>query len=305
MRSLIVVFILFYTGCVAQSKEVSITIDDVPNTYLYQEDGFKSALLDRIQTLEIPVAIFINEKNVYNTAYENKNMEILNRWLKSKNITAGNHSYSHINYADTTLAGFQEDILKGEILTTKIIGRRPAYFRFPFNSLGNDSTAHAMIRKFLADKKYTHTPFTIESEDWAYNTLYETALKNNDAKKAQQIGEQYIAQTLRLFQYFETLSKELYGRSIRHIYLCHDNRLNTDYMAKLVGALKSNGYSFISLSKALQDNVYDSKEYYFGRFGFSWVYRWEPDSDKRKMMMRQEPTDEAFRSAYDAFVNQK
>ena len=40
------------------------------------------------------------------------------------------------------------------------------------------------------------TPFTVESEDWAYNTLYENALKNNDNDKARKIGEQYVTHTL-------------------------------------------------------------------------------------------------------------
>ena len=305
MRFLTLIFTIILQTCIAQVKEVSITIDDVPNTRIYQEDAFKSVLLDRIDVMNIPVTIFINEKHIYNTSFESKNLLILERWLKTKNITAGNHSYSHINYADTTLAGFQQDIVKGELLTTKIIGHRPTYFRFPFNSLGNDSIQHMSIRKFLREKGYIHAPFTIESEDWAYNTLYENALRNNDNKKAKQIGEQYVAHTLSLFQYFEKVSKELYKREIRHIYLCHDNRLNTDYLEMLVNGLKERGYSFISLEKALEDKVYESREYYFGRYGFSWIYRWEPDSDKRKMMMRKEPTDETFRAAYEALTNQK
>lgn len=305
MRFFAYIFILIFPSCLAQQREVSITIDDVPNVRLYQEDGFKSVLLERIETLQIPVAIFINEKNIDLNEFGKKNTEGLEHWLKNKNITAGNHSYSHMNYADTTLKGFQEDILKGEQLTTKIIRRRPAYFRFPFNSLGDDSIAHANIRKFLAEKGYRLTPFTVESEDWAYNSLYENALKTNDTAKAKQIGQQYISHTLLLFEYFEKLSNELYGRNIKHIYLCHDNRLNTDYIVELVNQLRNKGYSFITLERALEDKVYQSNDYYTGRYGFSWIYRWEQNSDKRKVMMRREPTDEAFRNTYEKFVSEK
>ena len=305
MRPFIFLLILAFQPCIAQLKQVSITIDDVPNTALYKEDAFKSKLLDRLDALNIPVAIFINEENIFKTEFQDKNLEGLTRWLKNKNVIAGNHSYSHINYADTTLKGFQQDILKGEQLTIKITNQRPRYFRFPYNSLGNDSIAHASITKFLTDKGYIKTPFTVESEDWAYNTLYENALKNRDNDKARQIGEQYVTHTLDLFQYFEALTQQLYGSAIRHIYLCHDNRLNTDYMEKLLNALRANGYSFITLKEALEDNVYQSNEHYFGRYGFSWIYRWQQNDEKRRQMMRAEPVDKDFREAYDQLSNKK
>jgi peptidoglycan-N-acetylglucosamine deacetylase len=305
MRLLSFLLILTFTDCLAQVKQVSITIDDIPNTYIYQEDGFRSILLDRLDALKIPVAIFSNEKNIHKTEFQDKNLEGFKRWLKNKNVTAGNHSYSHGNYADTTLEGFQKDILKGEELTTRITNQRPKYFRFPYNSLGDDSTSQATIRKFLKQQGYILTPFTVESKDWAYNTLYENALKNNDKNRARQIGEQYVTHTLKMFQYFEILSQELYGRAIRHIYLCHDNRLNTDYIETIVMDLRSRGYTFITLSKAMEDEVYRSKEYYYGRHGFSWIYRWQQSPEKRRQMMQREPIDATFQAAYDQFVNKK
>ena len=276
----------------SQQKEVSITIDDVPNVEIYRRQGFSSVLLEQINTLNLPVAIFINEKNVYKNEFTRENHSGLVTWLKNKNVTAGNHSYSHMNYADTTLAAFQEDIVNGEVITRKTLKKSPAHFRFPFNSLGKDSAAHQQIKKFLLDKGYTVTPFTIESEDWSYNTKYEEALKDNNKEKALLIGKQYISHTLLLFEHFEKLCRELYGRNIRHIYLCHDNQLNTDYLVELTTRLQQQGYSFISLEDALQDKVYQSNDYYKGRFGFSWIYRWQPDEGKRKMLMRKEPMDE-------------
>lgn len=305
MKVLFCLIVFISSACVAQVKEVSITIDDVPNVALYHADGFNSELLEHITSLKIPVAIFINEKHVFGNEFVRENTAGLKRWLINKNVTAGNHSYSHINYADTTLEAFQRDVLKGEEIISKILKRRPSYFRFPFNSLGNDSVAHKQIRQFLTQHDYIHTPFTIESEDWAYNTLYEDALNKNDTETATAIGKQYITQTLRLFEHFEKLSKELYGRNIKHIYLCHDNKLNTDFIQELVNKLRQRGYSFITLEAALQDKVYLSPEYYSGRYGFSWMYRWEKNNDKRKVMMRSEPVDESFRSAYENFVNRR
>jgi peptidoglycan/xylan/chitin deacetylase (PgdA/CDA1 family) len=305
MKHLVCILILSSQWCLAQPRQVAVTIDDVPNVNVFQRDKFRSILLERIEKLNIPVAIFINEKNIYNTAFVEENIACLKRWLTSNIVTPGNHSFSHINYADTTLESFQQDIIKGEKLTAEIIRRRPPYFRFPFNSLGNDSTSYAAIQNFLTIQGYIHAPFTIESEDWAFNALYEDALQNRDADRAREIGQQYVIHTMNLFHHFETLCKNLFGRNIRHIYLCHDNQLNRDYLPALITELDKSGYSFISLEQALDDIVYQSTEYYIGRYGFSWIYRWEKDQDKRKAIMRGEPVDESLHVEYQRLVNKK
>ncbi|HEX6893017.1 MAG TPA: polysaccharide deacetylase family protein [Chryseolinea sp.] len=279
----------------AQHKEVAITIDDIPNVHVYKHQDFSSTLLDQINELKLPVAIFINERNVHLNEFEKQNRQGLVKWLTSRNITSGNHSYSHMNYSDTTLAAFKEDVLKGAIITKETIKKNPKYFRFPYNSMGKDSAAHSRVKGLLKELGYINAPFTIESEDWAFNSSYEVALRNNDVEKAKQIGESYITHTLDLFTHFERVCKELYGRHIKHIYLCHDNQLNTDYLMELVKRLKHSGYSFISLDEALTDKVYQSKDHYTGRLGFSWIYRWQPDEMKRKSLMKQEPVNESLR----------
>ncbi len=305
MRTQFLLLFICFQVASGQQKEVSITIDDVPNVALYKRQGFTSHLLDRINTLNIPVAIFINEKQIAANEHTRENREGLATWLKNKNVTAGNHSYSHLNYADTTLAAFREDIIKGEIITSEILQRRPNYFRFPFNSLGKDSAAHRHIEEFLRRRGYVNTPFTVESEDWAFNAVYEEALKSNDTIKARKTGQHYVVHTLLLFDHFEKICDELFGRKIRHIYLCHDNQLNTDYLPELIKGLQTKGYTFITLDKALKDNVYYSTDYYTGRYGFSWIYRWQADETKRKMLMRREPPNEELQLEYTKITNRK
>ena len=273
----------------AQQKEVSITIDDVPNLQTFQGHSFSAQLLGIVNTLEIPVTIFINEKNIYGNQSVTDNRQGLVKWLKSPYVTAGNHSYSHLNYSDTTLEGFIDDIEKGSLITHETLKKNPKYFRFPFNSMGKDSIAHYKIKNYLKKSGYINTPFTIESEDWVFNSAYEQAWKKGDIKKAEEIGGLYIAHTLKLFEYFEKITLELYGRHIRHIYLCHDNHLNADYLMDLLSALTKQGYKYISLDDALKDKIYQSKDYYTGPFGFSWIYRWQKDEVKRRNLMKAEP----------------
>jgi len=133
-------------------KQVAITIDDIPNVEVFSRNKFSSPLLNIINAIELPVAIFINEGNVYKNEFVAENKKGLSKWLNSAYITAGNHGYSHMNYSDTTLAAFEEDVKKGALITGEALGRGPRYFRFPYNSMGKDSVAHQQVKKFLKKK---------------------------------------------------------------------------------------------------------------------------------------------------------
>jgi peptidoglycan/xylan/chitin deacetylase (PgdA/CDA1 family) len=288
-------------------RSVAITIDDVPNIQLFESDYSKSLLQKQLDSLHIPVAIFINEGNLGQPKATEKNKQLLKSWLSRDYITAGNHGFIHKNYADAGFDAFTEDVNKGEVITKELLRQQHKdlkYFRFPFNSLGNDSLEQVKAEKFLNAKNYISTPFTVESEDYMFAGLYDKALAENNKKLAQDIGNQYVAHTLNLFSYFDSLSIKQYGRSVKQIYLCHDNALNANYLAKLIEQLKKKDYNCISLDEAISDPVYKSREYYFGKYGFSWIYRWMPDVTMRKKIMRTEPTNAEIQKMYEA-MNQK
>lgn len=285
----------------AQKKSVSITIDDIPNVHLAKGNG-SSDLLRKLDSLKLPIAIFINEANLNQTPAAAKNKELLKSWVLRDYITVGNHSFSHPNYAEVGFDTFKEEIIKGEVLTRELLkgsGKSLDYFRFPFNSMGKDSVDVDRMQQFLKDKKYINTPYTVESEDWLYAQLYDKALKEGDKQRAKEIGRQYVETSVKIFAFFDSLSVSTFNRSIKQIYLCHDTQLNTDYLPQLVQKLKDAGYGFISLPDAMQDPAYQSKEYYKGPFGISWFYRWIEDTAKRRAMMRAEPSNELIHKAYE------
>ena len=164
--SCLLVLVIHFTW--AQQKEVAITIDDLPNVMIFKRNNFSSRLLEELSKNNIPTTIFINEQNIYHNEVTTKNFAGLIAWLKNKNITAGNHSYSHLNYADVSAEAFKEDVVKGEIITRETLKQMNLslkYFRFPYNSLGKDSVAHREMKIFLHQKGYVIAPFTVESED--------------------------------------------------------------------------------------------------------------------------------------------
>ena len=292
---IIFVFCCLLPMLITQAQnQVAISMDDLPflqwpgDTPLAKLKASNERLLNVIKAKGVPVAIFTNEVNVDTPEKE----AILKQWLHNSMITAGNHSYAHKNFNQTTNAEFESEILKGEKLTKKLLkgtNKQLSYFRFPFNATGNDSTSRFAMEKFLSKNGYVLTPFTVESSDWLLNSLYLDALNKNDLEKAKTVGEYYVKYTLEVFEYFEKLSRSEFGYNIKHIYLCHDNELNADYFGQLIDKLKERSYSFISLEDALKDQAYQSKDYYIGPSGMSWFYRWKKDPAVQQELLRSSP----------------
>ncbi len=284
-------------------RSVAITIDDVPNTGLFEASNFSSLLQKKLDSLHIPVAIFINEVNLGQPKVLERNKNLLKSWLGKDYITAGNHGFAHKNYVDVGFEAFKEDVLKGEIVTKELLKQQHKelkYFRFPFNGAGNDSLEQIKALQFLKDKKYISTPYTVESEDWLHAILYDKALAEGNTGKSsldrKPVCGIYFADFL---HYFDSLSSKLYNRSIMQIYLCHDNKLNADYLPIIINQLKNRKYKFVSLDEAMKDPVYKSPLHYYGKNGFSWVYRWIPDADMRKKLMKEEPTNDKIQKAFE------
>ena len=274
------------------AQKVAITIDDVPNTRIYKESNFQSLLLQKFDSLEIPITIFINESLIYRSGATVKNFELLHQWAQMPWLDLGNHSLSHARYSVVGIDSFTYEIIKGEGISRELANlhnKELKYFRFPYNDLGKDSLQQVLVREYLRNQGYTIAPFTIESSDWMFNYVYEHYLNENKPDKAKAIVDLYLEKTLAFFDFYDSLSQQEYGRQVKQIYLCHDNKLNADYLDVLVSRLAAKGYQFISMEAAMQDEVYQQSNNYYQKWGISWFYRWMPTQPARVKWMRREP----------------
>lgn len=307
MKSIKILLILFVLHNIqfSQEKSIAMTMDDL--FYAFNGNSIDSIekasdeLLKIITKENVPVTVFVNEKSFFKEGETDRRLSIVKKWYDNPFVTIGNHTYSHINYAETKLTEFEDDIIQGEAISKALLkkaGKNLKYFRFPYNCTGRDSISKKEIYDFLYRRGYVVTPFTVESADYMYNALYTSYLKKNDNKAANEIIHNYIDFTGRLILYFDILTNQIYDRNISQIYLCHTNLLNSVSFEKLILKLKQNGYSFISLEKALEDSIYRSNDYYTQKFGVSWIYRWIENKDERIKLMRKEPWDKDTEQLY-------
>lgn len=294
-----------------QNKYVAITMDDFCYAFngnsIEEMERESDALLDSISKFKVPVTVFVNAKSIIKEGETDRRLALLKKWAFNPQVTLGNHTYSHINYADSKLTDFEDNIIKGEVFIKELLkeaNKNLKYFRYPFNCTGKDSISRSKIYKFLSTRGYVNAPFTIESSDYIYDAVYTAYLRDGKTKAADEVIKQYIDFTIKLFNYFEGVTEKIEGRNIPQIYLCHTSLLNTVAFDKLINALKQQGYSFISLDKALEDKVYQSKDYYYQHYGISWLYRWIENKDERIRLMRKEPEDTDIEQRYNKLVHQ-
>lgn len=269
----------------AQDHSISITIDDVPNTRLSSLDYGRSDLLDSLSTWGIPFTVFINEGKVYHADGSKRNLDLLAAWINHPKSTAGNHTYNHSRYSEVGYDSFISDVEKGRQLTDSILvtsGTSLTLFRFPFNDLGGDSLQHVRIYNYFDSIRTRIAPFTIESSDWMFSFLYERYLKRGEEELADSLGRAYVRYTLAQVEHFQSLSQAVYGRNVRHIYLCHDNLLNTHYLGMIVRGFEAMGFEIDPLDYSMSDAVYQNHPPYYKKWGISWLYRYMTPEERRR-----------------------
>lgn len=289
-------------------KRIAITIDDVPNTGKYVKESFEPVLLNRIDSLKVPVTIFVNEKKVYENEYLSENFDLLKQWVFSPNVQVANHSFSHFRCSETDEILFCDDIRKGGHLIgelTQKVNKKVSYFRFPYNDLGRDEKQQQAIGQCLAAQNLLTAPFTVESSDWMFDFLYRHYISEGQNGEAAKVAEAYLVLTRNSLRFFDSLAYTVYGRQIPHIYLCHDNLLNTLFLNDLLKIFSEEGFSVVPMDEVMTDAVYRQPIYYHGKWGFSWLYRWMSNESERKAAMKLEPDTQYYYRQYQRLRESK
>jgi peptidoglycan/xylan/chitin deacetylase (PgdA/CDA1 family) len=276
----------------AASREVAVTFDDLPAVTLGGPAAFKkitTGLLRSITSNRVPVIGFVNEnKLTRGGGLANDRVALLRMWL-DRGLELGNHTFSHPDLHNTPLAAFEENVIRGEEATRRLLeakGKRLRYFRHPFLHTGRDLETKRKFEEFLASRGYRVAPVTIDNSEWIFARAYENA---PDKRVMKQVGAEYISYMDRKFDYFEKQSVGLFGREIKQVLLLHANALNADYFDELARMMRKRGYKFITIDEALKDEAYRSEDTYTGAGGITWLHRWAITRGVDKGFFKGEP----------------
>ncbi|MEO6393045.1 MAG: polysaccharide deacetylase family protein [Pyrinomonadaceae bacterium] len=265
-----------------REKEIAITIDDLPLNG--PEIGIKrlrrmtGKILAAFTRAHAPVVGFVNESLLYVPGETDDRIEVLRSWTTA-GFELGNHSYSHVRFADVSLSAYEDDFVKGETVTEHLMktrGQKPKYFRHPYLKMGATAALERSFENFIAERGYRIAPVTVDSMDWMFLAAFRQA-RDRGRGRGQAAGERRISQAY--LDYFsaritavESVSNDLFGHGITQILLLHANELNAEALDRLLSILVQRGYRFVTLEQALQDPVFRFPDRY--RDTSDWLIHW-------------------------------
>lgn len=292
---LLFIFTLLCKNSNAQ-KFVCLTLDDLPLVNYGNNDSNYYTLsvqqiIDVLHKNKIPAIGFINEDKLYvNNKFQVYRLQLIEHWLKS-GLELGNHTFSHLNYNNSSLKKYKKDLLKGAEKTASLLTQHDGYryFRHPYLQIGDTESKTIALNTVLEQNRYKVAPVTIDNLDYVFAFAYQKTLLSGDSATAKKIAEDYINHLKEVIDHYENLSQQLFGRQINQILLLHNNLINAHYLQAVVDAFHSKNYSFINLKEALKDHAYHSPITHFGKYGISWLDRWALSQKKGLDILKNEP----------------
>jgi peptidoglycan/xylan/chitin deacetylase (PgdA/CDA1 family) len=277
MRAALALLILSVTAAGAASREVAITIDDLPrggdgadkgSRTFAEIRGMTERLLAPLREREIPVTGFVHPGRTELAATDLR--RILDLWLDA-GAGLGNHTWSHADLNRTTVADYEQDIFKADAFLRPLVearGKKLEFFRYPMLHAGPTAETKRAIQEFLAAHRYRNAPVTFDNSDYMFAVAYVRP------ELRARVTREYVPYLESVVAFFERRSVEVVGREFPQIVLLHANEMNSRLMPDILEMFRRRGYRFISLDEALKDDAYGLPEDYVGRGGFSWIHRW-------------------------------
>ncbi|MEK7724242.1 MAG: polysaccharide deacetylase family protein, partial [Acidobacteriota bacterium] len=256
-----ILFLAFFSF--AQTRQIAVTIDDLPvvspRKDIKTRQQITKNLLKHIKNAKVPAIGFVNENKLYTEdKRDEKQVDLLRMWLNN-GLELGNHTFSHISLHDNSLEKYQENILKGEIITKEILQAKQLkmrYFRHPYLWTGLSLEIKKDLSEFLNQHNYTIAPVTIDNADYIFASAYEKAFAKKDKELMKQVGDAYVPYLEAKMDYWERQSVKTLNREIKQILLLHANFINSEYFDDIAKMLKKRGYKFITLEESLKDEAY-------------------------------------------------
>jgi len=235
------------------AQPIAITLDDAPFGYSAgMSDEIRVEAMDRIlatlKKYEVKATFLVTSGNITEA-----NQIILDR-IKIAGHQLGNHTHRHFNFNDVSAATYIADIDSCKLLAGKWFNSN--YFRYSMLRRGDTRAKRDSVYAHLKAKGYTIAPVSMDNNEWIYNRDYSRALAKKDQKNMDRIGDEYLDHMKEIATNYQEMGIELMGREVSHILLIHANPINADYLDDLLSWFKKEGWNFITLDEAMEDEVY-------------------------------------------------
>jgi len=242
----------------AVAPQIAITFDDLPahsalppgETRLEVATKIIAALRDAHVP---PIYGFINGLPV---EQQPADAAVLQAW-RAAGFPLGNHTWSHMNLNQHSLAEFEADSSRNELLLREWMkGEDWHWFRFPFLAEGDTPGKKSAIRSFLLQHGYKVAAVTMSFGDYQWNEPYARCRAKSDSPAIASLESSYLDPAEETNRYYRSLSQTLYGRDIPYVLLMHIGAFDAEMLPPLLALYRSRGFQLVTLKEAESDPFY-------------------------------------------------
>ena len=134
---------------------MALTFDDLPYAGVRQDNladarRVTHAILTALNSHHALAVAFVNERKLQVAGEVNARTDLLQQWVNA-GVVLGNHTYSHPDFNRLSIQEFEDEIVKGDVITRQLMnGRKPyqLYFRHPMTHTGDTVEKKEAIEKF-------------------------------------------------------------------------------------------------------------------------------------------------------------
>jgi len=239
------------------TTQFSVTMDDFNWRHAVKLTAAErnQAILQTLAAHSSKAALFVIGRNLE----EDQGKQLLSDWDKAGHLI-GNHTYSHRNFnaPNSSLTEYTGDILRAEPLL-KDYSHFRKYFRFPLLKEGDTVAKRDGMRAFLAQHGYRVGHVTIDNSDWVIDQRLTARLTKDPDADLKPYRDYYLDHIWDRANYYDSLSRRVLGRSVKHTVLVHYNLLNGLFLDEMIKMFKQKGWQPIDAEEAFTDSVFSAK----------------------------------------------
>jgi peptidoglycan/xylan/chitin deacetylase (PgdA/CDA1 family) len=237
----------------APAPKIAFTFDDptTNDSANLSSRQINGRILSALANHKIKAALFVCGMRIDNEA----GRRLVNDWNTDGHLI-GNHSYSHLDFDEVTLAQFEADFTKNEPLVRSYPHFQP-FFRYPYFKEGDTIQKRDGMRSFLRGRGYRIGRATIDASDWAISARLQNRLAQNPRAQVAGYRDFYLQHIWERAQYYQSLAERLLVEPVRHTVLLHHNPLNALFLSDLIDMFIAKGWVPVDADHAYRDPLYD------------------------------------------------
>jgi peptidoglycan/xylan/chitin deacetylase (PgdA/CDA1 family) len=241
------------------AQQVALTFDDLPRSGELPAGTTRVEIAKNIVKIledgHVPSAYgFINGGKLTAAPGE---LAALKAWTAAC-FPLGNHGYSHLNLAETSVRRYTRDITANEALLRSLSTNKDDWhwFRYPYLEEGETLRKHRAVAAFLKKNRYHVAEVSLDFEDFLWNAPYARCLEQNNTASMNWLKSNFLIAAEDRIDYGQKMSHTLYGRDIKYIMLLHVGAFETVMLPDLLRLLKQKNFKLITLGDAASDPAY-------------------------------------------------